>query len=85
MSEPISPAYREQMNQIARSLDTAFNGDKRGKDKTTGFILLMFPFDAAVEGARTNYISNADRKDIVVALKEIVARFEGQPEIKGHG
>jgi len=42
----------------------------------------MFPFDTP-EGARTNYISNADRRDIVVALKEIVARFEGQPELKG--
>ena len=84
MSEPIDAAYREQMNRVAASLDTVFNGDKRGKDRSIGFVLLMFPFDT-VEGARTNYISNADRKDIVVALKEIVARFEGQPEIKGHG
>jgi len=84
MSVPIDAAYREQMNQVARSLDTVFNGDKRGKDRAIGFVLLMFPFDAG-EGARTNYISNADRKDIVVALKEIVARFEGQAEIKGHG
>ena len=72
------------MNTIAGSLDKVFNGDKRGKDRTTGFVLLVFPFDAA-EGARTNYISNADRRDIIVSLKEIVARFEGQPEIKGRG
>ena len=84
MGEPVDAKYREQMNQIARSLDTAFNGDKRGKDRTTGFVLLMFPFNTSV-GARTNYISNAVRTDIVVALKEIVARFEGQPEIEGHG
>jgi len=84
MAELIDIAYRAQMNSLAASLDKAFNGDKRGTDRSTGFVLLMFPFDT-VEGARTNYISNADRKDIVVALKEIVARFEGQPEIKGHG
>lgn len=83
MSAPIDTAYRVQMNNLAASLDKAFNGDKRGKDRSTGFVLLMFPFDT-VEGARTNYISNADRRDIVVALKEIVARFEGQPETKGH-
>lgn len=82
MTEPIDAAYREQMNQIARSLDRVFNGEAKGKDRSIGFVLLMFPFDTAV-GARTNYISNADRKDIVVALKEIVARFEGQPEMKG--
>jgi len=82
MSEAIDIAYRAQMNTLAASLDKAFNGDKRGRDKTTGFVLLMFPFGAE-EGARTNYISNADRRDIVVALKEIVARFEGQPAIKG--
>lgn len=84
MGEPIDIAFRAQMNTLAGSLDRAFNGDKRGKDRATGFVLLTFPFGAE-EGARTNYISNADRRDIVVALKEIVARFEGQPEIKGRG
>lgn len=84
MPEPIDAAFREQMNTLARSLDKALNGDKRGKDRATGFVLLTFPFGAE-EGARTNYISNADRRDIIVSLKEIVARFEGQPEIKGRG
>ena len=84
MSDKIDIEYREMMNKLAAGLDSAFNGQKRGKDRDTGFVLLMFPFNAT-EGARTNYISNADRRDIVVALKEIVARFEGQPEIKGRG
>ena len=82
MSDQIDIHYRAKMQTLAGSLDKAFNGDKRGKDRDTGFVLLMFPFGAE-EGARTNYISNADRRDIVVALKEIVARFEGQPEVKG--
>ena len=30
-----------------------------------------------------NYISNADRADVVTLLKEQLARFEGQPEMKG--
>jgi len=84
MSDKIDIEYREMMNKLAAGLDSAFNGQRRGKARDTGFVLLMFPFNAT-EGARTNYISNADRRDIIVALKEIVARFEGQPEIKGRG
>ena len=37
-----------------------------------------------LDEGRCNYISNgADRKDIVVMLKEQIKRFEGQPEMKG--
>ena len=84
MTEPISKKYREQMNAVARGLDKIFNGEARGKDRKVGFVLLVFDFDA-IEG-RVNYISNgAERKDIVTAMKEVIARFEGQPEMKGHG
>jgi hypothetical protein len=78
----IDPKYREQMNQIARSLDEAFNGPARGEERKTGFVLLVFPF-GVVDNARTNYISNGPREDIVVLLKEMVARFEGQAEVSG--
>ena len=79
---PIEQAYREQMNQIARILDAAFNGGAKGNARQTGFVLLVFPFGEK-EG-RCNYISNgADRRDIVTLLKEQIARFEGQPEMKG--
>jgi hypothetical protein len=72
------------MNQIARLLDEAFNGTARGKDRKAGFVLMLFPFGTA-DGQRCNFISNgADRKDIVVLMKEMIARFEGQPEMKGH-
>jgi hypothetical protein len=39
--------------------------------------LLVSPLNAQ-EGVRTNYISNGRREDMIVALKEIVARFEGR-------
>ena len=42
---------------------------------------MVFPFEG-FEG-RANYISNASRKDIIVLLKEQLARFQGQPDIKG--
>jgi len=79
---PIEPKHLEMMNAIAGVLDEAFNGDAKGADRKTGFVLLVFPFDGH-EG-RCNYISNgADRRDIVVLMKEQIKRFEGQPEITG--
>lgn len=83
---PIQEEYRALMNQIAASLDKVFNGDKKEGHRTTGFVLLVFPYDDH-EGAknRCNFISNgADRKDIALLFKEMIARFEGQPAMKGH-
>jgi hypothetical protein len=78
---PIEPQYIEHMKAVADGIDKIFNGDTRGKDRKTGFVLLVFPFHDH-EG-RCNYISNADRDDVVILLKEQLARFEGQPEIEG--
>ena len=82
---PIEPQYIEKMKAVAEVLDRLFNGETRGADRETGFVLLVFPFGEGSEG-RCNYISNgADRKDVVVLMKEQIKRFEGQPELKGHG
>jgi hypothetical protein len=85
---PIQRELREKMNKIAKMLDQAFNGDRKGDAKQWGFVLIAFPF-AEVELAkggsagRANYISNARREDVVTMLKEQIKRFEGQPEIEG--
>jgi hypothetical protein len=72
------------MKDMAGKIDRYFNGEFRGADRKVGFVLMVFPFGELVEG-RCNYISNgADRKDIVTLMKEMIARFEGQPEMKGH-
>lgn len=78
---PIEPKFLKMMNETAKALDELFNGDKKGKDRKTGFVLLVFPFEGR-EG-RANYISNAERSDVLTLLKEQLARFEGQPEIMG--
>jgi hypothetical protein len=78
---PIEQAYREKMNQLAHALDSVLNDGATGDDRKTGFCLMVFPF-ADFDG-RANYISNAKREDIVVLLKEQLARFQGQPEMKG--
>ena len=80
--EVIEQAYREKMNTIAVVLDKTFNGEAKGKDKKVGFVVLVFQYGDT--SRRCNYISNgADRKDIVVLMKEMIARFEGQPEQSG--
>ena len=78
---PIEERWRETMNAVAHGLDDVFNGDER--PKKVGFVLLVFPFGD--DSGRCNYISNSDRADIRVLLKEQLARFEGMPEATGRG
>lgn len=80
MSNRISRETTDLMTSLAAGVDEVLNG--REKPKRNGFVLLVFPFGAE-EGQRCNYVSNAERADIVVLLKEMVARFEGQPEQSG--
>lgn len=78
---PIAPEYTEKMNKLAQSIDFIFNGDAKKADRKTGFVLLVFPFGS--DESRCNYISNAERADVIVLMKEQIARFEGQPEVTG--
>jgi hypothetical protein len=86
---PIEQKYIDQMNAVARALDETFNPKtfivrERGKpaEREVGFVLLVFEYGEK-EG-RCNFISNgADRKDVVALFREMIARFEGQPEMKG--
>lgn len=81
--KPIEAKYHDEMVEVARALDELFNGDAKGEERETGFVLLVFPLGDR-EG-RCNFLSNgADRKDLVVLFREMIARFEGQPEIEGH-
>lgn len=62
---------------IARGLDTVFNGDAKGSERKMGFALFWFEF-GATEGGRVNYVSNAERADMITAVKEWLARAEGR-------
>lgn len=82
---PVQAKFQERMLAAAHTLDTMFNGDKRGTDRAVGFVLLVFDFGLPDGDARCNYISNgARREDVVALLKEQVARFEGMPAGEGH-
>lgn len=80
---PIQEEYSDAMQQLAHELDEMFNGEDKGSDRKVGFVLLVYGFGDE-PGNRCNFISNgADRHDIVALFKEMIARFEGQPEMKG--
>jgi hypothetical protein len=80
---PIEEEYHEKMTAVVQALDELFNGKIGGPDRKTGFVLLTFPYGD--HSGRCNFMSNgADRRDIVNLFKEMIARFEGQPEIEGH-
>lgn len=79
---PVEQEYHDKMVAIVQVLDELFNGEAKGDARQVGFVLMVFPF-GDIDG-RCNYMSNgADRKDIVTLMKEMIARFEGQPEMKG--
>lgn len=80
---PLQREYNDKMRHLAGALDEFWNGDVKGPDRETGFVLLVFAFGDK-PASRCNFISNgADREDIVALFKEMIARFEGQPESKG--
>jgi len=72
---PVDEKFRDTMEAVVKTLDGIFNGDKRGKEREVGFILMVFPFNSS--SGRCNYMSNgADRVDVVKLMKEQIARFE---------
>lgn len=74
MDNPISDEYREFMNQLARMVDVALNGDVHWQDRKLAFMLLVSPFGDK-EG-NVNYISNANRDDALLLMKNYIARQE---------
>jgi hypothetical protein len=77
---PVEAAYRDKMVAVVQAIDELFNG--KAPDKQVGFVLMTFPYGDTA--GRCNYMSNgADRRDVVNLMKEMIARFEGQPELSG--
>lgn len=82
---PLEAEHAEIMKDIGRTIGAVLNGDTLdGLPRPLprmGFALLVFPFEGH-EG-RMNYVSNASRDDMVVALKELVAQMEGRVPQEG--
>lgn len=60
----------------AAIIDIACQVRQKRELKPFGFALLVFPFGDKPKG-RMNYISNAQRADMLIAMKEFIARSEG--------
>lgn len=76
---PVEARYQAQMKKVARWVDRRFNEPYSGNKRKVGFVLLVFPFDD--HGGRCNYMSNANREDVIVLLREQLARFQGMPDV----
>ena len=81
--QPITADYRGRMQALATSIDRLFNQDMERRD--IGFALLVFPFEGEHEG-RMNYISNANRSDMITAIREWLEHAEQhQRELEAEG
>lgn len=79
--DPIKdPKTKKFLNDLARAIDDALNPDLLADKKEWGFAVMMFRFTDVGKGVenRMNWISNAKRADMIVALKEMVAQLEGR-------
>lgn len=86
MADQIQGEMILPMNHLAEALDELLNGvappPPQTWNKRWGFVLLTAEFGAIQDG-RVNYISNGEREDMVALLRELLARFEGQPFQEG--
>jgi hypothetical protein len=79
---PVQEEYRQKMHAIIQTVDEFVNEGKPTRE--IGIVLLMFRMGDPTDADRCNFMSNGpDRADIVNLFKEMIARFEGQPEMKG--
>lgn len=70
-------ATEESLQATMSALDEMFNGKAKGVNRKIGIVLLTFPFGEVKDG-RVNYVSNGERDTVCVALKELLARWEGR-------
>lgn len=69
------------MASLAHDLDVALNGQAHLAKPDVGFALLVFDFDGesgSGPGSYVNYVSNANRDDMIAAIREWLARAEGR-------
>ena len=77
--QPIEPNLRKLMNDIGRLIGAALKDTVAHTGEKYGFTLLMFGLSGD-ESMRMNYISSVERADMLVAMKEFIARNEGRYE-----
>jgi hypothetical protein len=73
------------LDAIAGAIDDVLNGPKIDGRRlgNTCFAIIIFEKDGE-DASLASFVSNGDRDDIHIALKTMVARFDGQAELRGH-
>lgn len=66
------------MRAMASALDDLLNPGLKGNKRKIGFALLTYDFDKGPGDGKVNYIGNGARDDVRVAMKEVIARWEGR-------
>ena len=80
----LKPATTTMMNAVAANAQRSVQRrpQRQRPHSPTSCLVMLFPLGS--HDGRCNYISNgADRNDVVTLMKEMIQRFEGQPEISG--
>ena len=82
MSNGNMQAAVENAQTLAGYVDALLNSKDWRNERNVGFALLFFPLGEPNE-TNVNYVGNCERETMLVALKELVARWEGQPKVSG--
>lgn len=72
MEGPMDLDKMRQMEASARDLGHALGDSLKERHGHIGFALMLFSFD----GPEFTWISNAQRDDMIKALREFIAKFE---------
>lgn len=80
MTPEETEASRTAMRALADVVDGILNGKGTPRhEKQFGFAVLVYPFDQ-LNRMHINYIGNGKRDDVLTAIKELAARWEGRTQ-----
>ncbi len=81
---PVEPQVQDYIVAATEAIDALLNGKDNSVPKKAGIVMMIFPYGDNSKGGKVIFTSNgASHNDLVVLMKEMIARFEGQPEVTG--
>ncbi len=72
MKEKFKQVGGHEMRELANMIDEKIEG--------LGFALIVFPFNPDGQKGISNYISNAQREDMIKALEETLGRWKNNED-----
>lgn len=80
IADAVARALGGDANALAELLDQILSFDRGPHPEDRQMFILIW---GEYSGSDTNYISNAQREGVKVLMQELLARWEGQPEMEG--